>query len=682
MIDDRPALSIVDSHSSKEPHPQKRLYPRKFIANKLNYFNFQQLPLIARLEHITDGTILTRAAYPTPCIRHQLFCAWSKTEKNPPESLDTYRIKEILIPDGCHLFAFAPHQGQVGPKGLRFALPDTCEDSNRRHLKRHTVSGIKASVGDGKWLRVGRLVNFNAESFLIKLGRLNTASKMRLHPGKIVTLSLREGNNTSYTGPCRVMPQRQTTPRDDLVLAPLNEPVKCQTPKRHRCERYQPDLRPNVTFTHPLLKRPQVLKAEDLSGGGFAVCEPQPDSVLLPGMRVHDLELRFQDSRSIQCEVLVVYRNCDESACSKEPKMRCGLVITDISPAEHTHLLAYLTHARNQRTYVCNPVDMDALWHFFFETGFIYPEKYVSFGEKSEKIKATYKRLYLNPSNISRHFIYQEDGVILGHVAGIRAYEDSWMIHHLAANTSINPMAGLAVLKQVGHFLLAASNLASSHLKYVLNYYQAKKKFSQRLWGGVTRRIDAPKSCCEYVFTYLRIHNRISSLNLPQEGYKLLPCQRKDLAALQAAYRLDHGDLMLSALDLVPERINASTLSDEYKRMQLQRCRKLYSIKRGSKLEAVCMVVQTDAGLNLSDLINNIQVLIMPNSEMPAAALQQILQTLAEPFEQEDVAVLLYPSKYATEHCLDGERQYTLWVLDTNASDAYFNYINRIMRFA
>jgi hypothetical protein len=682
MVDNGPALSIVDPRSRREWHPRRRCYPREFIVNKINYFNFQQLPLIARLEHAVSGVKITRPAYPSPCLRHQLYCAWPTACQPLPEDLDEYRLKEILIPDGCRLFAFSPQQSQVSSKGLRFALPDTCEDGNRRYLKRHTVSGVKALVDDGQWLRVGRLVNFNAESFLIRLGPLNTASKMKLHPGKIVNLSLREGHNTCYTGPCRVISQAQTTPRDGLVLAPLNEPVQCLEPKRHRCERYQPDLRPDVTYSHPLLKRPQVLKAEDLSGGGFAVCEPITDSVLPPGMRIHDLVLRFQDCDSIQCEVLVVYRNRDERAQGGEPKVRCGLVITDISPEDHTRLLAYLTHARNQRTYACNPVEMDALWHFFFETGFIYPEKYAGFGEQTEKIKSIYKRLYLAPSNISRHFIYQEDGVILGHVAGIRAYEDSWMIHHLAANTSISPVAGLAVLKQVGHFLMAASNLASNRLKYILNYYQAEKKFSRRIWGEVTRRIDAPQNCCEYILTYLRIHKRVSPLNLPQESYKLHPCQRKDLVALQKAYRPDHGDLMLAALDLVPERISASSLSDEYQRMQFHRSRRLYAIKSGAKLEAVCMVIQTDAGLNMSDLINNIQVLIMPDSEMPAAALQQILQTLAEPFEQEDVAVLLYPSQYAEEQRLDGERQYTLWILDTNSSDDYFNYINRIMRFA
>jgi hypothetical protein len=466
-----------------------------------------------------------------------------------------------------------------------------------------------------------------------------------------------------------------------LVLVPLNEPVSCFAPKRYRCERYQPDLRPDVTLNHPLLRHRQVLRAFDLSGGGFAVREPVDGSTLMPGMRIRDLLLRFQDCPSIRCDVLVIYRNRDDTAGDGPPKVRCGLVITDISPEDHTHLLAYLTHARSQRTHVCKPVDMDALWHFFFETGFIYPEKYAGFIDRIEKIKATHERLYRRPSKISRHFIYQENGNILGHVAGIRAYENSWMIHHLAANTAASPVAGLAVLNQVGHFLMAASNLASSHMRYILNYYQADKKFSRRLWGGVTRRIDNPQSCCQYLFTYLRIRKMAEALRIPQERYTLAPCQRQDLHTLQKAYRPAHGELMLEALDLVPERLAVNTLSDEYQRMQLQRHRRLFAVKQGRRLEAVCMVIQTEEGLNMSNLINNIQVMIMPGSDIPAAALQQILQILAEPFDQEEITVLLFPHRYAETQCLMAERQYTLWVLDTRSSDAYFNYINRIMRF-
>jgi hypothetical protein len=76
---------------------------------------------------------------------------------------------------------------------------------------------------------------------------------------------------------------------------------------------------------------------------------------------------------------------------------------------------------------------MDALWNFFFDTGFIYPEKYAFFQANKEAIKKTYERLYSQSPHVARHFICQEKGAILGHMAMVRFYENSWLIHHHAA---------------------------------------------------------------------------------------------------------------------------------------------------------------------------------------------------------------------------------------------------------
>jgi hypothetical protein len=511
-------------------------------------------------------------------------------------------LNRVLIPDAGNLFAFTPHQCQLDRKGLRFSLPDSCEDGNRRRLKRHPVNNLKATVDIGSREWKGRL----------------------------------------------------------------------------------------------------ILDAFDLSGEGFAVHEPLNGSPLTPGLCIHDLKLHFQDCPSIRCEAQVVYRYRDTTAGGGSSKVRCGLVITDISPEAHTRLLARLTHTCGEqtrtrtRTHICKPLDMDALWHFFFETDFIYPEKYAGLRDRIEEIKATHKRLYLDPSKISRHFIHQEDGTLLGHVAGIRAYENSWLIHHLAADTAASPAAALAVCRQVGHFLMTTGGPDSSHMQYILNYYQtdedqddmyqadsyqADKKSSERFWGGVTRYIDDPQRCCQYRFTYLRIRKMAHPQRIPQESYTISPCRRQDLRALQQAFQSAYGDLLLAALDLVPERLNANTLSDEYQRMRLHRQRRLFAIKKGRQLEAVCMVLQTEEGLDLSGLINNIQVMVLPGSDIPAAALQQILQKLAEPFDQEKVTVMLFPHQYAQEQCLMAERQYTLWVLDTRSSEAYCSYIDRSMRF-
>ena len=72
-----------------------------------------------------------------------------------------------------------------------------------------------------------------------------------------------------------------------------------------------------------------------------------------------------------------------------------------------------LHQVQNRNSYVCNDLDLDALWDFLFETGFIYPKKYALIHANKEQIKQTYQKLYTRSPEIARHFVYQENGVSL-----------------------------------------------------------------------------------------------------------------------------------------------------------------------------------------------------------------------------------------------------------------------------
>ena len=85
----------------------------------------------------------------------------------------------------------------------------------------------------------------------------------------------------------------------------------------------------------------------------------------------------------------VIYRR-PRSNDPDETQVICGLAILDMDMEQHVNLLALLHQANDPHSYLCNKVDLDALWHFFFETGFIYPEKYALIQAKKEKFKATY----------------------------------------------------------------------------------------------------------------------------------------------------------------------------------------------------------------------------------------------------------------------------------------------------
>ena len=201
------------------------------------------------------------------------------------------------------------------------------------------------------------------------------------------------------------------------------------------------------------------LKVVDLSGSGFSVEEDRSNAVLLPGMIIPELELNFASNFSVKCKAQTLYRQL----MGKEKDsnwVKCGIAILDMSIEDHCRLLALLHQAKDDRSYISNRVNMDDLWDFFFESGFIYPKKYAFLEANKEKIKSIYKKLYTQNQKIARHFIYQDKGRIQGHVAMIRFYENAWLIHHHASrNSSIR--SGVAVLDQIGRFSNASHSLYS-----------------------------------------------------------------------------------------------------------------------------------------------------------------------------------------------------------------------------
>jgi hypothetical protein len=117
------------------------------------------------------------------------------------------------------------------------------------------------------------------------------------------------------------------------------------------------------------------LKTGDLSGSGFSVQESQENAVLLPGMIIPKLDLRFANSFEVNCKAQVVYGKINDND-KEDRSVKCGLAFLDIDTENHMRMLALMHQAADSNSYICNKVDPDALWNFFFKTGFIYPKKY------------------------------------------------------------------------------------------------------------------------------------------------------------------------------------------------------------------------------------------------------------------------------------------------------------------
>ena len=402
--------------------------------------------------------------------------------------------------------------------------------------------------------------------------------------------------------------------------------------------------------------------------------------MLLPGMIIPELELNFTGKSTIKCKAQVLYR---QISCGDQRgiRVKCGIAVLDMLLEDNMKFLSILHQEKENNSYVCNRVDLDALWDFFFETGFIYPDKYEFIQKNKRKIKETYEKLYTQHPDIARHFIYQDKNRILGHMAMLRFYGNTWLVHHHAARKSSLNKGGLIVLDQIGDFTNSSYRLYSLHMDFIIFYYRNDNKFPSRVFGGAARNIKDRKKCSVDDFAYYH-YKSTSDIKTRLPGqWELIEVRREDLVELENFYDHESGGLMIPALDLDPESADFDELVKEYQKHGFKRERHIFSLKKNNALKAIIIVNISDIGLNLSDLTNCIKVIVLDSKDLSGEVLHNAVFLLSEVIKQKEISVLLYPVSYAEKELIPYEKIYTLWAINMQYLDSYLKFVNRLLRF-
>ena len=658
--------------------PARRI-PRAQLINKLNYLNFINGSILANFKHPVYGETSSLVAHPMPCLGGHLECRW--VEGINTHIFETHQFESLLLNKNQQMIKIVPEVLNIDREGISVNLPEFAEEVSDRCVQRHYCEDITAQLIQNRSVFSGRLVDFNARSFKISLTIDPPQSFAWIDPQKPLTIIFTSQQRTLYSGECRIIRSTRGMQQRHYILEPLQEEIQRYRKTEFRSPRHQLTPSPNLIFNHPLTGNRVDLKICDLSGSGFSVEEDESNALLLPGLILPSVELKFANSLRINCSAQVVFRKPKEG--QHDGGVRCGLTLLDINPQDHVTLIGLLHQVRDDKAYICNTVDLNALWDFFFETGFIYPSKYAFIEQNKHQIKSTYRRLYSQSPNIARHFIYQDKGVILGHMAMVRFYEDAWLIHHHAARRHALNKAGLVVLDQIGRFSYDAYRLFSMHMNYLICYYRPDNKFPSRVFGGLADHINNSRGCSLDAFAFLKVDTpRGKATQLPPD-WKLSSSTLVDLEELTDFYDQTSGGLALRALDLEAGVWNSTALSDEYRSHGFTREKYHFSLIHDGYLVAFFIVTVSDIGLNLSDLTNCIKVIIPDQEALPPERLYEALTAIRAKLSQPAMPVLLYPVSYADSRSIPYTKQYILWTLRTHGqSDKYFQYLNRLLRIS
>lgn len=651
---------------------------RATLINKLNYINFLDGTVIVNIRNPKFNRTISLDAKPLPCLGERLDCLWDDPS-GIENKLKNYVFQDLIVTDGQKIFLVEPEVIQFDDKGISLQLPDTCCELSTRRSRRHSCQGISVQFIQNSAVFHGALVDFSCNSFRVKVTAVPPQTFQWVNAEQPVTLILNEDETILYSGECRILRQSYDQRTRTFALEPTQlEGFSRFKPKEFRSSRQKLVPAPNAILTHPFTKRTVDLKVIDLSGSGFSVEEYGENPVLVLGLIIPEVSICFTNSFTIKCKAQVVYRN-SFTAGNGDPYFKCGLAIVDMDIENHVLLLSMLQQANDQNTYVCKQVDMDSLWNFFFETGFIYPEKYTFLQKRKDQLKELYEKLYTKNPNIARHFIYQERGQILGHMAMLRFYDNSWMIHHHASDRGETNHGGLMVLSQISRYVNDIHNLFSAHLNFVFCFFRPNNKFPRRVFGGVAKHIMDQKGCSLDTFAYFHYHRDFTQEWDNTGPWSLSKVQDDDLVELEFFYEKESGGLMINAFDLEPGLTENPDLKKEYGKMGFKRERHLFSLKKDGVLKAIFIVDEAEIGINLSDLTNSIKVIVVDPDDLPKSTLQLILSLLLVKFGAQELPVLLYPLSYAQSQTIAYEKLYTLWILNLQFLDQYFKFCETLL---
>ena len=664
---------------SEQTTPQK--INRQQLVNKLNYINFQDETILIKFVHKKFRHAFTYPAKPQPSMGEDVLCTWMDASKLKTR-LRAYEFESILLKDRQEDLELRLELIDLNEEFIQLRIPEIYSPLISKKSLREPCHGIKARIIQNSVIFDGELIDFCATEFSVKTRLEPPQTSQWLNPNGTVNILLSREEETLFSGECKIVKETSNGNTIDFLLEPTIHNIHRFKRKRFRSIREVINPTPTIRFTHPLTGNVHDFKVVNLSGSGFSVEENENTCVLLPGIILPDVKMVFADGFKIHFKAQVIYRKKSELLGSGEV-FECGLVLLDITTNEHLYLQSLLLQMKNKDTYLCNELDMNSLWNFLFESGFIYPDKYSHIQKNSNNIKNTYKKIYTENSSIARHFTYYNKGLIAGHLSMIRFYENTWLIHHHAGrkSTAFNP--GLVVLNQIGQFSNNSHSLYSNHMNYLICYFRPENKFPNRVFGGAARTINDGKKCDIKSFAYFHFNNKINPTKNKNDNswnWSLNPADPEDIEELDAFFSHNSGGLMLKALNIDYNKINLNGLSDEYRKVGLKRERHFFSLKHNNFLIAVIIADISNKGLNLSDLTNGIKVIILDSDSLPEDVLKTTLYLISGLLRTENFPVLIYPINYMVDNSISFEKTYNLWMLDTQFGDTYFRYVNRLTR--
>lgn len=672
----------TDSHvSSSPPHEtsadNRTKVKKKSLINRLNYIHFIDGTILVKLKHKKYDNEITLEAKPQPSLEHTLECLWIPTS-GLAQKLQSYAFHHILLSDGLKHIQFEAQVLKIDERGITLELPDFCYEQSSRKIRRHVCKGIDVELIQNGAIFYGELIDFSSRAFKVKISTKPPQTFQWIQPYSPAHVNLKEHDKIYFTGEVKIIRHTDEKQKRSYVLEPVKNRINRFKEKEFRSLRYVLNPLPTVIFTHSLTKKTTTLPALDISGSGFSVEENIENSMLFPGLILPDLEIEIANKCSIKCLSQVLY--IEKNHNLEKKGIKSGITILDIDIQDQMKLAGILQRSNNKNTYMCNKVNIDDLWRFLFDAGFIYPKKYENFYHNKEKFKETYEKLYIDHPQIARHFIYQDKGIIYGHMSMLRLFSKTWLYHHHASSSSTFRGPGIKVLNQIVQYTNDFYQHYSKHMDYIVCYYQPKNRFPNHVFGDFAKSLNNVNGCNIYPMTCLTINMKLNKKFILPSSIRIEPVRFEDLLELKNSIGHEFGRLLFNAFDFDHNLHNIDELSTEYERIGFKREKYVFSVKIYGKLKAIFLVLVSELGVNLSGLTNSIHVFVIDKQDFSKSAFAMVLHELQKYYQDKNIQILIYPTTYALDNNIIQNKVYNFWVFNSTYLDSFIKFTNEFLK--
>lgn len=644
--------------------PSSRVNQKTFI-NSINYKNFINGQMYVLMLFPPSGEEFIFKVIPGPCNGSEVSCYLPESSGH---SFENHIFKGLLIDNGKSVIMMNADPVTVSSHSLTVNLHKSGNIYHSRKTTRYEARDVTALIKQGDMKYTGSLNEFNPAGLRLNLNDI-PLTRGSTDPIEII---LSCAGKIVFLGTSSLI--REYDQGITIVVKPINIPQTKYGGRKYRNPRLALVPGPRINFTHPFTGKSIFYDIVDISSSGFSVLVESDISQLMPGLIIDEAIIEISDGLRLKCSCQVVFE------INQKKQTRYGFLITDMDFPSYSSLFNIVSRAHDPYARVSYDVDMESLWSFFFESGFIYPDKYSSISEYRNDFKKTFEKLYHHCQDIFADVTYQYNGNIYGHVSLVKAYERSWLLHHLAAKPFRRKITGLFVMNQMLNFLDGFSRMPKVGMDYLIFYYRPENRFPDFFFGGLARAFNKPSQLSLDIFAYFNFYMSQETSLLPQ-GWTIRESTEDDIYNLRVAYKQLSEGLMIDAFCLNTPKPALGSIEDLYRNHGLIRKCGVYTLLHKDKSQAYFIVDQSDRGMNLSDLINSVKTIIPCDSVITKDILQAGIHECGKVYGTKTIAVQVFPCDFMDKINFKYNKRYVMWTLDVNYFETYIEHIKGMAKF-